>query len=225
MRRLAVVGLLSLGFVSAALVLQPGEAQACSCIASSGPVPAAQDVDVVFTAKLIAVKDAPKQGQFDLAMKIFTFEVTRNFKGQLDGQVNVSTADNSAACGRGYGPVGTEWLIYARIDDSGQIYDNLCSRTRSLEDAAADIAELEANADALDDEPEPSEPPPGPAEPEPEPILPDVADTGADPDADGAPKPTAKPQRCAVIEPTPAGNLAGFLTFGLVLGFVRRRRA
>lgn len=224
MRRLRAACLLSLVFVPAALVLQPRVADACSCIPWPGPVEAAQSVDVVFHGVLVSVADAPKPGKYDIQNKVYTFDVLRTFKGQLDERVNVLTADNDAACGRDYGPVGTEWLIYARHDETGALYDNLCSRTRDFQTAGDDIAELEKHADELDDEPPEPEPPedPGPAEPEPEPFAPDMPDTAEV--GDEEPEPTPKPRRCAVVDARPAEGLAGLLTFGLGLALVRRRR-
>jgi len=213
--------LLSLLFVPAALVLQPLEAAACSCLPPPEPVAAAQSVDCVFQGKVLSVVDAPKPDQYGLQNKIFTFEVVRTFKGQLDTKVNVVTADNEAACGRNFGVEGTEWLIYARLDDHGQLYDNLCSRSRPMQYADADIAELEEHAHELDDEPpKPEQEDPGPADPEPEPIQPDMGN------ADGSeqPEPTPKPDRCTVTDGAPAGGLAGMLTLGLGLAFLRRRR-
>jgi MYXO-CTERM domain-containing protein len=231
MRRLLAVSSLCLLFVPAAVLLQPREAAACSCIPSPGPVEAAQSVDLVFHAKLVSVADAPKGGNFDIPSKAFTFAVIRSFKGDdLSGvEVNVISADNSAACGRGFGKPGEEWLIYARRDDDGTIHDNLCSRSMPIAQASDDIAELEANADRLDDDPPEPEYPedPGPADPEPDPIpFGDPVDTGDDEDESNTsgeqPEPTAKPGRCTVTEDTPAGGLAGFLT--LALGFVALRR-
>src|SRR5690606_30478573 len=112
------------------------------------------------------------------------------------------------------------WLIYARDDDGGQLHDNLCSRTRHIAHAAGDIAELEENADALDDEPPKPEPPPedpGPADPAPEPIQPDM-------NHDEQPEPTPKPRRCTVTDDAPANGLGGLLALGLGLAFLRRRR-
>lgn len=224
MQRLRAACLLSLVFVPAALVLQPRTADACSCIPSPGPVEAAQSVDAVFHGKLVSIADAPKTGKYDIQNKIYTFDVLRTFKGQLDERVNVLTADNSAACGRYFGELGSEWLIYARLDETGALNDNLCSRTRDLASAGDDIAELEENADKLDDEPpEPEMEDPGPAEPEPEPVLPDMAENAEDGDVE--PEPTPKPRRCAVVDAAPANNLAGLLTFGLGVLLVRRRRS
>lgn len=202
----------------ATLLLAERDAAACSCMAPPPPVEAARGVDAVFHGKLISVKDVPKSSQYELATKIFTFEVVRTFKGQLDAQVNVQTADNSAACGRDYGDPGSEWLIYARIDDQGQTHDNSCSRSQAIADAADDIAELEANADSLDQPNEPTSEP-GPAEPEPPPVMP-----GDDGGADGGPEPAEPGKKgCAITEPADGVPL-GLLGLGLGLGLVFRRR-
>jgi hypothetical protein len=222
MRRLVAASLLSLLFVPLALVLQPNEAAACSCLPPPEPVAAAQSVDCVFQAKVLSVFDAPKPDQYGLQNKIFTLEVVRTFKGQLDPQVTVVTADNEAACGRNFGVEGSEWLIYAKYDDAGQLYDNLCSRTRPMQYADADIAELEEHAHELDDEPpDPSQedPGPGPADPEPEPIVPDMGSE----EGNEQPEPTPKPGRCVVTEDAPAGGVAGIIAIGLGLAFIRRR--
>jgi MYXO-CTERM domain-containing protein len=178
------------------------------------PVEAARNADAVFHAKLVSVADVPKPSQHALANKMFTFEVVRTFKGQLDRQVNVKTTDNSAACGREYGDPGSEWLIYATIDDQGQTHDNLCSRSKPIEDAAGDIAELEAAAGTLD---QPNEPPvePGPAEPEPEPVEPEPVE-GPEPSEPGK-------KGCSMSDTNtaPLGLLG--LSLGL-LGLSRRRR-
>ena len=225
MRRILAIGSLCLLFVPATLVLQPSEAAACSCIPSPGPVEAAQSVSAVVHAKLISVADAPKASNFDVPSKAYTFEVVRSFKGSLSGQVVVLTADNSAACGRDYGDPGGEWLLYARVDENGQVHDNLCSRSMPFDQAGDDVAALEANADKLDDAPPEPEMPedPGPAGPDPF-TPPDAnADDGGNTSSE-APEPTPKPGRCTVTEDTPAGGLAGFLTLAFGFAVLRRRR-
>jgi MYXO-CTERM domain-containing protein len=222
MRRLLAIGLLCSVFVPAAALVHVGEASACSCMPPKGPVEAAQNVNVVFQAKLVAVADAPQPGPYDVPSTLFTFAVIRTFKGQLDARVTVLTADNSAACGRSYGEVDSEWLVYARVDDNGQLHDNLCSRTMRFEQAAADVAELEEHADALDDDPPPYEPidEPGPADPEPEPIQPQPKPHGAD----AEPEPIAKAGRCSVTDGGGSSGALGLLgLFGLSLARRRRR--
>jgi MYXO-CTERM domain-containing protein len=176
----------------------------------------------VFQGKLLSVADAPKPDKYGLQNKIFTFEVVRTFKGQVDSKVNVTTADNEAACGRSFGVEGTEWLVYARVDEAGQLYDNLCSRSRTMAHADADVAELEEHAHELDDEPpkpEPEPEDPGPADPEPEPIQPDIGNA----EGHEQPEPTPKPDRCDVSDGAPAGGVVGMLGLGLGLVLLRRR--
>lgn len=206
MRRALTVTLLSLVLLPAGL-LTARAAQACSCMATPPPVEAARNADAVFHAKLVSVADVPKNGPHALANKMFTFEVVRTFKGQLDAQVNIKTTDNSAACGREYGEPGSEWLLYASIDDQGQAHDNLCSRSKPIADAADDIAELEAAAGTLD---QPNEPPvePGPSEPEPEPIEPETSE-GPEPAEPGK-------KGCSVSDSETAP--LGLLGLGMLLG-------
>lgn len=219
MRRVLTVTLLSLALLPAAL-LTARSAQACSCMAPPPPVEAARNADAVFHAKLVSVADVPKTGPHALGNKMFTFEVVRTFKGQLDAQVNIKTTDNGAACGREYGAAGSEWLIYASIDDQGQAHDNLCSRSKPIADAASDIAELEAAAGTLD---QPNDPPvdpnadPGPSDPEPEPVEPEEVE-GPEPAEPGK-------KGCSVsdTETAPLGLSLGMLGM-LGIGLTRRRR-
>jgi MYXO-CTERM domain-containing protein len=221
-RTLAFVAALAL---TSAALLTAREAQACSCIPTKDAVTSARDVDAVFVATLVQIESPKPAGPHDLPMKIFTFDVERTFKGQLDSQVRVQTTDNSAACGRDYGKVDDGWLIFARLDDQGRLNDNLCSRTKPIADAAADIAELEANIDTLDQENPPAQPEPedtvGPAEGEPEPIEP-VADEG------GTPEPTEPGKKgCSIGEDSPP-PITGMALLGLLAlpwSRSRRRRA
>jgi hypothetical protein len=215
---LAFVAALAL---SSAVLLTSRRAEACSCIPSKDAVTSARDADAVFVGTLVQIESPKPVNPHDLPMKVFTFDVERTFKGQIDAQVRVQTTDNSAACGRDYGKVGDGWLIFARIDDQGRLNDNLCSRTKPIADADADIAELEANKDTLDQEnPQPGaegETTVGPAEGEPEPIEP-AGDTGQ-------PEPTEPGKKgCAIGDSSPS-PIAGFALLGLLaLPWPRSRR-
>ncbi|MFV8750653.1 MYXO-CTERM sorting domain-containing protein [Nannocystaceae bacterium ST9] len=217
-RTLGLVAALALTSVA---LLSPREAEACSCMTSKDALTAARDSSVVFEGKLVAV-ESPKPGKpTDLPMKIFTFDVARTFKGQLDSQVRVQTTDNSAACGRDYGKPGDTWLIYARTDDQGQLHDNLCSRTTAIADAAADIAELEANRDSLDQpnpQPEPEGDTVAPSDEEPKPIEP-AGDSGQ-------PEPVEPSKKGCSIgeESSPIGALALLGLLALPWSRSRRRR-
>jgi MYXO-CTERM domain-containing protein len=216
MRRALTVTLLSLALLPASL-LAVDTAEACSCMPPKPAVESARDASVVFHAKLVSVADMPKSTPHGLANKVYTFQVLRTFKGQLDDKVNVQTADNSAACGRDYGAAGSEWLIYARVDENGQTHDNLCSRSRPIADAVDDIAELLDNADTLD---QPNEPPPEPVEPaDPEPVV--------TPPNEPEPAPVQPSKKgCSVGDEPPLGpiGLALALLGSLGMGLARRRR-
>lgn len=219
-RTLSFVAALALGSVA---LLSASEAEACSCIQPKDAVTSARDANAVFEGKLLVIESPKPNGPHDLPMKIFTFEVVRTFKGQLDSQVRVHTTDNSAACGRDFGKVGDGWLIYARTDDAGQLQDNLCSRTMPIADAAADIAELEANADTLDQTNPPAEPVAedtvAPADDEPPPIEPSPADDHAEPEPAGPGK-----KGCSIGEDSPA-PIAALALLGLfVVPWSRSRR-
>lgn len=220
----------------AALLLAPAEAAACSCIQPAGPVEYARDVDAVFVGKVTATTPTQGAGGLGGTMpgNLVTLAVERTFKGQLDAEVNIATADNSAACGINFGKPGAQWLVYARRDDAGQLHANLCSRTTTLEHAADDIAALEAAGDLGAEQPtaEGGEAAaPGPADPEPEPIDPNAGGPGAgepgELPADGGPEPSKRGNRCAVVA-EPAGGSAPVLALCLLvlggLGLRRRRR-
>ncbi|NVB37427.1 hypothetical protein G6O69_06260 [Pseudenhygromyxa sp. WMMC2535] len=224
-RRILAIVLTTSTLAPAALVLSPRVAEACSCIRTESALTSAREVDLVFTAKLTGVSDA-KGGDPNMPAKVFSFEVTRTLKGNLDGAVNVETANNSAACGRDYGEPGSEWLIYARQNEAGTIRDNLCSRSTLLssDQGTADLAELEANIDSLDGPAEAgNDGPVEPAEPEPEPIIADGGEDGSA-QADGGPEPSEPSKRGCAVEDAPGGaGLMGLLLLGLLAPLRRRR--
>lgn len=211
---------LALALAPAALLLAPSIAEACSCMRSESALKSAREVDVVFTGKLVSFVEEQKQGAHDFPDKLATFEVTSTIKGNLDPQVIIETANNSAACGREFGKPGSEWLIYARRNDDGSLRDNLCSRSVSMSapQAAEDIAALEGQDLDAPNEPDP-EPSDTMGEPDPDPDpIPDV-----DPDPNGDPEPIApKKKGCSVTDDGP-GPL-GLLALGLLIPALRRRR-
>ena len=225
MRRLLAVSVLSLATIPAALVLAPTRAHACSCVKTPGPVESAQKAGAVFHGELSSVADIPKTKQFELENKAYTFVVVRTFKGNLDPEVKVISAASGAACGRTYGEIGSEWLIYARVDDNGEIHDNLCSRSRPMADAAQDIQELDA-AESLD---APAEPPndeltPDQPDPDPDPILPGNGEEVAEEGGEGGPEPaTPSKKGCSTTAGGGSGGLLALLGLGLLARRLRRR--
>jgi hypothetical protein len=67
-------------------------------------------------------------------------QVDRSWKKARCGTVVVQTPSDSAMCGFGF-EVGKSYLIYADMQ-KGKLSTNLCSRTRTIEEAGEDLAAL-----------------------------------------------------------------------------------
>lgn len=238
MRRLALA--LPLALLALAT---PRIADACSCIQSPGPIPAASDAGAVFEGKILSIADAPAQGDGlgTMPMKVYTVEVLRTWKGtaKVGDKVKIQTADNSAACGRAY-EKGVKYLMYVQNADGGDFSDNLCSRTMKSDQASADFEALgeadgaweapedaggDAGADAGADGPNEE----APTEPAIDPFAP--KDEGGEVDPEGAPSGDGAP-----AQPQPAegssrgcsvdasGDLGGAAALALLLPLAWRRR-
>lgn len=148
----------------------PSEARACDCKPTPPPVEALAKSDVVFEGRA-------GKPTFDDDHQRVPFEVVRVYKGDPGPQVVVWTSDSDASCGRFYDE-GKRYLVYTWAS-GGELWDGLCSRTRSTEDAKEDLALFgpgeephphptrETESLEPDAEPAPSAPPKQPAEPVP----------------------------------------------------------
>ena len=77
-----------------------------------------------------------------------TLEVVQQWKGVDRERVELETPASSASCGVAF-EVGTSWLVYAeRVD--GALHAGLCSRTKRIEEAQEDLAELGAGVVPVD---------------------------------------------------------------------------
>lgn len=70
-----------------------------------------------------------------------TFAVSAGWKGKLDKTVDVLTQDKGVSTGFPF-EVGKEFLVYAKQGESLDLYTHLCTRTKTLGDAAEDLKEL-----------------------------------------------------------------------------------
>ncbi|MEO0458916.1 MAG: hypothetical protein AAF152_20370 [Cyanobacteria bacterium P01_A01_bin.114] len=128
--KLAVVGLLiTPGIVS----IESEPAYGCSCMQPESALVERDRNAAVFAGEVSGITPTATGYTVD-------FTVSDQWKGDLGETVQVTTADNSAACGY-YFEVGQAYLVYA-YGDSTDLSVGLCSRTTLLENAAADIAEL-----------------------------------------------------------------------------------
>lgn len=111
-------------------------AAACSCAEPPPPKQALEKASAVFSGKVVEIQ----QGQQQFAPKRVTFEVDRSYKGVDAGRVVVTTASDGAMCGFGF-QQGKSYLVYG-YGDKEALNTNLCTRTKSIENAGDDLKEL-----------------------------------------------------------------------------------
>lgn len=178
-------------------LVTPRAAHACSCAPPSPPEIAIARAAAVFEGRTYGVHR--ENGKLR-----FSFEVLRVWKGSLPSTVDVWTASDSAACGRGY-EAGVSYVIYAHELPGGQLGDGMCSRSRPTTSATEDLAVLGGSHEPQRAQTDPGERPA--VEP---------------PRIETAPPPLATPpsRGCAIAgPPTPLG----VLVLALVVARSRRR--
>lgn len=120
-----------------ALLARVDRAHACSCMEMDVPTAFAR-ADAVFEGRVASIE---RTSDGVGAVRV-TFDVVQQWKGIDHEHVVVETAADSAACGVAF-EEGTSWLVYAQ-DVEGVLHTGLCSRTKRIEEADEDRAELGA---------------------------------------------------------------------------------
>ena len=222
LRRPAYLALAPL-FVAGAVALgAPEAAHACSCMPWKGPIPAMESSSAVFLGTVEA--KAEVKGEFGNE-HVYTVTVEKRWKGEVEGQVEVRTADNSAACGIVM-ETGTRYLVFAS-GQPGQLSTGLCSYTKTEAQAkeAGDFDTLGAARGEAAEPVEPAGPDPMNAGGGEDPLEDEPADPRDDRQtaATAAPPSTGKPRGCDVGG---AQGSSGVLALGLLVlvGAARRRR-
>lgn len=98
-----------------------GPVCACSC-ARLTPKEKADSADVIFTGRVRIIE------QTDDGSLVARFRARVLYKGRVRGQVKVSTAGDSAACGFGFRE-GSRYTVFAHRD--GGLSTNLCTGTKN----------------------------------------------------------------------------------------------
>lgn len=124
-----------------ALIFTAGHATAyaCSCAPPESPSAELGRASAVFSGRVVQVRGR-KDGGRAPGMVEAVFEVSRVWKGGAGGQVSVYTNSDSAACGYAF-EAGRSYLVYA-YGGGGRFTTGICSRTKRLEDAGADLDAL-----------------------------------------------------------------------------------
>jgi len=90
------------------------------------------EASIVFSGKVTRIEPAgDNQNQVQ-------FEIIKSFKGKAEGKTEVKTAETTDACGFHF-EVNQEYLVYA-VGEAPEV--SLCSRTRLLNEASADLRRL-----------------------------------------------------------------------------------
>lgn len=105
---------------------------ACSCVMPPGPEAARDASDAVFSGKVTGIARSGR-------MLEVTIQVDRAWKGAPCGELTLETAADGATCGFGF-EEGKSYLVYAA--EEGGLTTNLCTRTRSIDQAEEDLAAL-----------------------------------------------------------------------------------
>jgi hypothetical protein len=117
------------------LVHVPTTAFACSCIMPGTPREEYEASAMVFEGRFVDNMGDEEQGNLP-----FNFEVARVWKGPLAPMLTVYTGQGGGDCGYAFEP-GRTYLVYASYwEHEGVFTTSICSRTRPIEEAAADIA-------------------------------------------------------------------------------------
>jgi len=131
-----------IALVVAAFAVQarPATASACSCAPPEGPTASLAASTAVFEGRVESITPGE--------LIQVRFAVTRAWKGAEEEQVEVRTRAHGAACGYRFAE-GATYLVYA-YGEPDDLRVGLCSRTRPIEDASDDLAELGAGITPVD---------------------------------------------------------------------------
>lgn len=109
----------------------------CSCIPPPPPPEALEASDFVFSG---VVTDIKTRGKGEFPMLHVEMRALSIWKGDVDSEIIIETANNSAACGFPF-ESKKAYLVYGHVYE-GQMHASLCSRTALLENAFDDIRDL-----------------------------------------------------------------------------------
>ena len=146
--RLCLLGVFAVALASVgAAVLTPGCANACSCGGPAGtPGQVAKQSlsgsSAVFSGEVVDI-DWPLLPISSAAPETVTFRVSEVWKGPERRTLEVKTAVSDVSCGYPFDS-GESYLVYAHDEGDGgaQASASLCSSTKPLADAGADLAAL-----------------------------------------------------------------------------------
>ena len=129
-----IVSLIALWFL-----VQPEPSYACSCVPHDSPSEELERSALVFMGRVVSVREFERGDNTKTSLDPTTveFDVQTVWKGSNYGTMFLKTFRDGSACGFSFRE-GETYVVYSH--DGSTVY--ICSRTRRLADAAADLAEL-----------------------------------------------------------------------------------
>lgn len=125
---------------------------ACTCAPFDSLESELDVTDVVFDGVLLSLQEVKSSKEYYLLNKDSTyfsegwkasFQVNGGWKGEPSSQLEVFTAEHSAACGFEF-KVGERYVVFAREDENGKLRTSICSSTSKLKDDSALLDQLGA---------------------------------------------------------------------------------
>ena len=131
---------LASAFVLFALTSQ---AIACSCAGTRKPCEAYGDASAVFVGTVtFSTTTKVKDGAYEFTKRLVRLHVDRAIRNVEVSDIDVMTGWGDADCGFGF-RLGGQYLVYAYSTEQKVLATSICTRTRPLSDAKADLEFIE----------------------------------------------------------------------------------
>lgn len=130
--------LIALWFLGAILGAGVPEAEGCSCLRQGPPCEDYWTAAAIFRGRVDSIASEASPPEAPVRFRTVRFTVLESFKGTSGTAVAVTTAVGGATCGYRF-MKGREYLVYASVEPGGALTTSVCTRTRPVERAQADL--------------------------------------------------------------------------------------
>lgn len=123
------------------LLLSARTASACTCLNPGPPCQAYGAVSAVFSGRVIEISSFTSNDKAlrDFPQKLVRFSVNQTYRGISGTTAETVTGQGGGDCGYPF-KVGESYLVYAyQNSEDNRLYASICSRTRPLSEAGADM--------------------------------------------------------------------------------------
>ena len=114
-------------------------AAACTCAGAGKPCEAYWDASTVFVGTVtFSTTTKVKEVGYEFTKRLVRFHVDRPLRNIVASDVEIMTGLGDADCGFGF-RLGGQYLVYAYSNDDKVLSTSICTRTRPLSQATADL--------------------------------------------------------------------------------------